>query len=378
MVGRSRLNFLHRLWVSAGFLICISLLGCGDKDPLLIGFVGGTSGRVADLGISGRDAVQLAVDQCNRDGGIHGRQVQLIMKDDQQDPETARQSVQEMIRNGVAAVIGPMTSDMSLAVLPLLNEAGILAVSPTGTSQSLSGRDDYFFRVCSTTREFAVKSANYQIRSGSMRRISAIYDKGNLSFCKNWLDNFTETFTALGGEVIHTLEFQAGEDRSFLELGHDVLAMKPDGILIIANSMDSAMLCQQIRKLDTDIAITLADWGGTERLLELGGKAVEGVTVVQTFHRDNPNPRFQDFRKEYLGRFHREPGFPGVYAHDAVQVVFTALKNQKKGQRLKDAVLSLKKFQGLQNDFSFDAFGDVERLNSSISIVQNQKFVVVD
>ena len=378
MVGRSRLNFLHRLWVSAGFLICISLLGCGDKDPLLIGFVGGTSGRVADLGISGRDAVQLAVDQCNRDGGIHGRQVQLIMKDDQQDPEIARQSVQEMIRNGVAAVIGPMTSDMSLAVLPLLNEAGILAVSPTGTSQSLSGRDDYFFRVCSTTREFAVKSANYQIRSGNMRRISAIYDKGNLSFCKNWLDNFTETFTALGGEVIHTLEFQAGEDRSFLELGHDVLAMKPDGILIIANSMDSAMLCQQIRKLDADIAITLADWGGTERLLELGGKAVEGVTVVQTFHRDNPNPRFQDFRKEYLGRFHREPGFPGVYAHDAVQVVLTALKNQRKGQRLKDAVLSLKTFQGLQNDFSFDEFGDVERLNSSVSIVQNQKFVVVD
>jgi branched-chain amino acid transport system substrate-binding protein len=59
-------------------------------------------------------------------------------------------------------------------------------------------------------------------------------------------------------------------------------------------------------------------------------------------------------------------------------VVFTALKTRKKNQTLKDTVLSLKKFQGLQNDFSFDAFGDVERLNASINIVQNQKFIVVD
>ena len=378
MINRCRRKPFPGVWIITGILVGLLFSACGDKDPLLIGFVGGTSGRVADLGISGRDAVQLAVDQCNRAGGIHGRQVQLVMKDDQQDPDIARQAVQDMIRKGVAAVIGPMTSDMGLAVLPLLDEAGLLAVSPTGTSQSLSGRDDHFFRVCSTTREFAVKSADYQIRSGNMRRISAIYDKSNLSFCKNWLENFTETFTALGGEVIHTLEFQAGEERSFLELGRDLLRMKPDGILIIANSMDSAMLCQQIHKLDPDIAITLADWGATERLLELGGKAVEGVTVVQTFNRDNPNPRFQDFRKEYLDRFHREPGFPGVYAHDAVQVVFTALKTRKKNQTLKDTVLSLKKFQGLQNDFSFDAFGDVERLNASINIVQNQKFIVVD
>ncbi len=211
-----------------------------------------------------------------------------------------------------------------------------------------------------------------------MRHIVAVYDKGNLSFCEDWLKNFTETFTALGGEVIGAIGFRAGEDRSFLELGRDLLMMKPDGVLILANSMDSAMLCQQIRKLDPALPITLSDWGGTERLLELGGKAVEGVTVVQTFHRDNPNPRFQAFRKEYLGRYHQEPGFPGVHAHDAVQVILTALKIRKKGQSLKDTVLALRKFQGLQSDFSFDDFGDVERLSSAMNIIRNQKFVVLD
>ena len=142
--------------------------------------------------------------------------------------------------------------------------------------------------------------------------------------------------------------------------------------------MDSALLCQQIRKVDNNIKITLADWGATERLLELGGKAVEGVTVVQTFDRESPNPRYQAFRKLYLERYNREPGFPGVYAHDATQVILDALRAQRKGESLKETVLSIRQFDGLQGKYSFDDFGDVKRSNASISIVQNQKFVVVE
>ena len=156
------------------------------------------------------------------------------------------------------------------------------------------------------------------------------------------------------------------------------MAAEPDGILIIANSMDSALLCQQIRKSNHSIKITLADWGATERLLELGGKAVEGVTVVQTFDRDSPNPKYQAFRKTYLERYDREPGFPGVYAYDAAQVILTALSAQKKGQNLKETVLSIRQFDGLQGQFSFDDYGDVMRSNASISIVRNRKFVIME
>jgi branched-chain amino acid transport system substrate-binding protein len=339
---------------------------------------GGTSGRVADLGISGRDAAQLLVEQCNLDGGIAGRRVQLLIKDDQQNPDTARQVVGELISEGVVAIVGPMTSDMGLAVTPLLNDARVINVSPTVTTQQLSGRDDYFFRVSATTREYAGRSARYHIKSGDMRRIAAAYDRGNRSFCENWLENFKAPFTAAGGEIIAAIGFNTADGRTFLDIGRELLATDPDGVLIIANSMDSALLCQQIRKVDPDILITLADWGATERLLELGGKAVEGVTVVQTFDRDSQAPRYQAFRKAYLERYHREPGFPGVYTHDATHVVLTAIRDQKQGQSLKETILSLRSFEGLQGEFSFDAFGDVKRKNASISIVRNRKFVVLE
>ena len=109
-----------------------TLQGCKPRDPIRIGFVAGTSGRVADLGISGRDAAQLAIEQCNRDGGIGGHPVQLIVKDDQQNPDRARQVVKELIDEGAVAMIGPMTSDMAVAVTPLLNEARLGHRKPHG------------------------------------------------------------------------------------------------------------------------------------------------------------------------------------------------------------------------------------------------------
>lgn len=149
-------------------------------------------------------------------------------------------------------------------------------------------------------------------------------------------------------------------------------------MILVANSMDSAMICQQIRKIDSAIPISLADWGATERLLELGGNAVEGVTVVQTFDRDSQVPGYQQYRRIFMDRYQREPGFPGVFAYDAAQVIITALRNRRKDQSLRAAILSQRQFDGLQGETRFDKFGDVERSNASISIVQNRKFVVIE
>jgi branched-chain amino acid transport system substrate-binding protein len=373
-----RLNRLCWPWVLIGLFIVVVLLGCADEEPIRIGFVAGISGRVADLGISGRDAAQLVIEQCNQAGGIAGRKVQLVIKNDQQRPEVARQAVEALIEENVVAIIGPMTSDMGIATTPLANAAEILMVGPTITTELLSAKDDYFFRVSSTTRDYASRSAGYQISSRTMRSIAAAYDLRNRSFCENWLANFKKIFMAGGGQVLVTIGFETGADRTFLEIARELLEAEPDGILIIANSVDAALLCQQIRKLDAGIAITLADWGATERLLELGGKAVEGVTVVQTFDRDSQAPRYQAFRKAFMERYHREPGFPGVYTHDAVQVILTALRLQKKGQTLKETILANRQFEGLQGEFSFDDFGDVKRPHASISIIRNRQFVVVE
>lgn len=359
-------------------LLCAAFAGCKPSEPIRIGFVAGISGRVADLGVTGRDAAQFAVEACNQKGGVAGRQVLLVVKDDQQQPKLAEKVVRELIAERVSAIVGPMTSDMGKAVAPIVNEAKVLMMSPTVTTEALTGLDDYFFRVTATTRYFASRNASYQIKAGRMHRLAAAYDRSNKSFTENWLANFKAAFHEGGGEILGAVGFEVVDDTTFLRIAHELLALQPDGILIVANSMDSALLCQQIRKLDTNIAITLADWGATERLLEMGGKAVEGVTVVQTFDRHSTAPRYLAFRQAYLDRFQREPGFAGVNTYDAVNVVLEAIANQKDGQSLKESVLAIRQFEGLQSRFSFDDFGDVKRPHASISIVRNGQFVVLE
>lgn len=301
------------LAVMLGLVLGVGLCGCESSEPIRIGFVAGISGRVADLGVTGRDAAQFAIEQCNQAGGVRGRKVLLVVRDDEQQPEVARRVVRELIAQRVAAIVGPMTSDMGIAVVPIVNESGVFMVSPTVTTEALTGIDDQFFRVSSSTRVYASRNAGYQIKTHRMRRIAAVYDVGNRSYTENWLNSFREAFAQGGGEVLASLGFESGKEATFLPIARDLLAHEPDGLLIVANSMDSALLCQQIRKLDPSIPITLADWGATERLLELGGRAVEGVTVVQTFDRQSTAPKYQAFRQAYLDRFHREPGFAGVY-----------------------------------------------------------------
>ena len=303
---------------------------CAPEPPIVIGFIAGSTGRVADLGISGRDAVQMRVEEANRNGGINGRKISLIIKDDEQNPQKAIKGVKELINEKVQVIIGPMTSNMGMAVAPVLNAAKLVAVSPTVSTQLLSGKDDYFFRIASTAGEFALKSASYNIKIGTMNRLCAIYDKANGSYCDDWLKTFSGFYREHGGEVIFTLGFDTSKNVSFSDLVQTLLAHNPDGILVVANSMDSAILCRQIRKVKPDMGITLSEWGATERLLELGGKAVEGVTLAQAFNREHKAFAYRQFRETYFNRFKKEPGFAGVYAWEAVNAVLTAFEKQQK------------------------------------------------
>ncbi len=360
------------------FLPVIFFAGCRPSGPIKIGFIGGTTGRAADLGISGQDAVQLAVEEVNRDGGIGGRPLQLIIKDDGQKSEKARRAVVELIDQQVEAVIGPMTSDIAMAIVPELNKARIVCISPTASTEELSGMDDYFFRLTAPVGKNASKSGAYHARAGKIHHLAVLYDLNNLAYTENWLENFKRHFEQEGNHIVVSMGFDTAAGVTFNEAVGHVLAAAPDGILIIANSMDSAMICQQIRKKDKSVHITLSDWGATERLLELGGETVEGVTVIQVFDRENANQLFQRFRQKYLERFQQEPGFGGVLAYDAAQVVIQALKMRQPGQTIKDAVVALPEIEGLQTSISFDKWGEREKTSSRMSIITGGKFLVLE
>src|SRR5512141_700268 len=93
-------------------VIAAVALACARGEPIRVGMVSGLTGRHSDLGISSRNGATLAISEINDAGGIAGRRLELVVRDDGQDPEHARRAVSELVHAGVVAMIGHVTSSM--------------------------------------------------------------------------------------------------------------------------------------------------------------------------------------------------------------------------------------------------------------------------
>jgi len=356
----------------AVFAMLFFMATCAPDEPIKLGFVGGLSGRVADLGISGRDGTTLAIEQRNAKGGIGGRKIKLIATDDKQDPATAAMAVENLVNQGVAAIIGHMTSSMSMRTVPIINKHKLVMVSPTTTTTYLSGKDDYFIRVSSTVGHYAERMAYYQSDIVGHKRVAIIYDINNKAYTESWVGIFKQHFTARDGQIVHIEPYQSGEAVSFFTVIEKVPMEKIDALIIVAGALDTAMLCQQVRKKGLDLPIVASEWSATEKLVDMGGQSVEGIVVNQFFDRHSKDPKYLEFRDAYLKRFNEEPGFASVNAYDATNLVLDALDRHSDDQALKDTILDMPNYNGVQGTVRIDRFGDADRKTFLTTIRQGQ------
>ena len=349
--------------------------GCTQKEPIRLGFLGGLTGRVADLGEAGRDGTLFAIEEVNAAGGVNGRSVELLIQDDQQDAKTAAQATQTLLDARVDAIIGPMTSAMGEAVLPVLGRSDRVMVSPTITASKLAGKDDLLFRVAPPVSESTQRSAVHAYSTGS-RQVAIVYDLSNLAFSADWAAHFRRAFSAAGGSVVAEASFTSGQDASYGEAVKRVAEAKPDALLFVSNAVDTVRLTQLSRNMHLTQPVTTSHWAATESLIQLGGRTVEGMTLAQYFDRANVSPPYQRFAEAFRKRFRQEPGFASVAAYDSTRAVLSAMEKAP-GQPLKQALLDSGPYQGLQTLWNFDRFGDAQR-QTLITIVRDGHFVVTD
>ncbi len=357
-------------------VLLLTLAACAPPAPVKLGFLGGLSGRVADLGEAGRNGALLAVEEANAAGGVNGRKIELLIHDDEQQAAAAIKATEALVAARVEAIIGPMTSSMGEAILPVAKRAGMVVVSPTITSSLLAGRDDLLFMVASSMEASTGRSAAFEYARG-VRRAAIVYDLSNRVFSADWAEHFRRNFTALGGAVVAEASFMSGDDASYTEAIRKIAVAKPDSFHFVASAVDSVRLTQLARNLGLKQPVTSSTWAATEHLIELGGRTVEGIALTQFFNRDDASPRYRAFAAAYTARFKQQPGFASVAAYDATRAILTALAKARKGQPLKQALLAAGPYEGLQDRWNFDGNGDARR-RTYITVVRNGRFVLVE
>lgn len=344
--------FLAALAAAAG--------ACSEPQPIRIGLVTGLTGRHYDLGLSSRNGVELAVSEVNAAGGVKGRKIELLIRDDGQDAEQARRAVNDLVGAGVVAIIGHATSAMAEATLPIVNRDRVLMVSPTVSSAAFEGKDDWFVMMQSSTTGSARMLSAYLVSHRIARSVSVVYDLSNLSYTKAWYDTFHAAFEG-AGRTVRPVTFTSGRVRSMRDLAASALSGGADAVLIIANALDTAALAQQLRLLSSAVPLLGAEWGFTNDVVVNGGRAVEGAVFTQKVNLADETPRFQVFRRGYEARYSRSVDFAAVFAYETVKLLGAALEQDATREGVRAAVLRLGAFEGLQGTVRINEHGDAER-----------------
>ena len=358
---------VERMLVRAALLaavsaVVLSIAACsGNDEPVRIGLIAGLSGGGADLGEAGRNGAMLAVEQINDAGGIHGRPIELLVRDDGNDPAMASSSARDLVDAGVAAIVGPFNTTMTEAAMAETEPEQVLLFTPTSSALHLAGKDDYLFRLNTTTRDNAESYGAFMVERRGYQRIAAVVDQVNASFTDSWMEWFRRACAERGAELVVELPYDSRAEVDFDHLVGTLQLARPDAIMLVTNSIDSARIAQQIRKAEPGIPLLPAEWAATQQLIQLGGAAAEGMEVLQVFDRFDTSPRFVSFVEAYRTRFGSEPSYSSINAFESVQIIAEGLRLREDRESLKESIVAHGPYQGLQQSFSFDARGDTYR-----------------
>ena len=383
-MNRKKLKITRNVWVC--LIVMIFLVGAiisifvehRKNQDIVIGFTAQLTGIQAELGVQERNGVQLAVEKINESGGIAGHKISLIIQDDLGTPKDAEIGDMELIKKGVVAIIGHATTSQTLAGLRVTNPKNVIMIGATVSAPELSGVDDYFIRVYPSFKNRAQSFAKFIHERRNLNRIAIIYDVDNLAYTTTYSTIFTDEFQELGGIITDKVNFSSAIQPDFSPLLEKLQKSKPEGLIIVASDIDTALIAQKARLMDNKISIFTSAWAQTETLISNGGQAVEGMIMEQAYDLTRQSSTFIDFKSGYKARFGNEASFAAAYSYEAALVLAEALKKtngDKEG--LKQALLQTHDFNGLMDTFSLDKFGDVER-PWYVSTIKDGKFVMVD
>jgi branched-chain amino acid transport system substrate-binding protein len=241
------------------------------KEPILIGYLPALTGPSSSTGIGINRGVQLAVQEINAAGGIDGRPIELVSRDTQSDPTKAVNGASELARAvKVTAVLGPVNSGESLAVVPLLARMNVLQLHSCFVD-SLTDPKKYpmCFRNASTNQQIGAAANRYVVDVLKRKKVAVVSDTtGYGTACVN---AYVPMLKAQNAEVV----YQGNIDAANPDLKAELLRMQSSGAeAIMPWSVNAGFLSRIINtrgQMAWDVPIvgqTTLGSGQTKDLLE--------------------------------------------------------------------------------------------------------------
>ncbi|MGK7895871.1 MAG: ABC transporter substrate-binding protein [Xenococcus sp. (in: cyanobacteria)] len=266
--------------------------------------------------------VAQAQNSINQAGGIKGIPVKVLIANDDNDPQIARQVALELIdKPEVLGVIGHWASDVTLATGSVYESEKLVAISPISTSVKLSGFGDYIFRTVPSDRFAGSALSRYQINQLKKQK-AAVFFNSQSNYSKSLKDEFTTSLFGDGGAVV--AEFDLA--RANFNAANDVKQAKSQGAEVLMLATSTATLDQALQVVQVNegkLPMLAGDDAYAPKTLQIGGRDAVGMVVAIPWHiLANPHAEIAKTARVLWGG---DISWRTAMAYDAAQALIAAI-----------------------------------------------------
>lgn len=381
-------NILKKTLVGAAAFCLLAMPATGVlAENIKIGAIFAVTGGASFLGGPEARTAEMMIEEINKNGGIGGKQIELIVKDSGGNPEKAISFAKQLIEEEkVVAIVGPSTSGETMKIKKIAEQGKTPLVSCAAAEVIVNPVAQYVFKTPQKD-SFVVKKIFAEMKNLGISKIAVV--AGNTGFGKAGKAQLTKIAPEFGIEIVAAEVY----DKKATDLSAVVakLMANKDIQAVVNWSIvpAQAIIAKNMRQAGWDVPLFQSHGFGNIKYVEAAGAAAEGIIfpagrllVAEELADDHPQKALlMQYKKDYEGKYKETASTFGGHAYDAVAIVTAALeKSGPDRDKLRDAIENLKDLPGTAGIFSMSAEDHNGLGMDSIAMltVKDGKFVLYD
>lgn len=374
-------------------LVSFSLVACGDKageennggstndnsETIKIGHFGSLTGNTATFGQETQRGLELAVEELNANGGVLGKKIELITEDTRSQTQDAGLAAEKLIgQDKVAVLIGEVASSLSLVAAPIADREKVPMITPASTNPKVTVDNgnvrEYVYRICFIDPFQGKVMAKFAKENLKAQRVAILTDNAN-DYSVGLAQNFKETFTAMGGEIVEQQAYEAGQV-DFKSQLTAIRGKNPEAIYVPGYYTEVGLIAIQARELGIKVPLLGGDgWDSPELTKGAAKQALEGTFFSNHYSVEDTTARVREFAEKFQKKFGQAPGAMSALGYDAMMIAAHVIEQAKttNSAELIKGLAGLKEFPGVTGNITIDAEHNAQK-SAVILQIKDGKF----
>jgi branched-chain amino acid transport system substrate-binding protein len=379
--------------LGAMLLLCLSFASCSKKsDEIKIGVYGPFTGGSAPMGVSMRNGATIAIDEINAAGGVLGKKILMVDRDDEAKNERGGQIMQEFLdKEKVVAVLGPINTGVANASTQYTLQKKVPQIINVSAGAKVNElfkdhpNDNYIFRIAANDEVQAKVIVAAAIKKGA-KAPAILCDDTN--YGQSGREKLEAVLAAAGIKPVYNGKFKIKDTDMTAQL-QEAKAAKADILLAWGIGPELAAVSNSMERISWKVdmigswTLSMSNYTGN------AGKNGNGTMMPQTFIETvATSPKQQAFVKAYAAKFHESPIASAVSAaqgYDSVYLLKLAIEQAQStdGTKIKEALENLNTtYEGVTGTYtkpySATDHEAVKEANVMLGMVQDGKIISAD